>query len=76
MPAFTGRQFANDEVYRAGYAQEFLRHGDSSIQGVYHYVRMRFDSAWEQLKDLRATYPAGASGAAFGRSSKPVSVDV
>jgi hypothetical protein len=29
MPAFTGRQFAIDEVYRAGYAQEFLRHGDS-----------------------------------------------
>jgi hypothetical protein len=26
---------------------------------------MRSDSAWEQLKALRATYPAGASGAGF-----------
>jgi hypothetical protein len=76
MPAFTGRQFTNDEVYRAGYAQEFLRHGNSSIQGVYHYGRMRFDSAWAQLKDLRATYPAGASGADFGRPSEPASVAV
>lgn len=42
---FTGRQFTNDEVYRAGYAQEFLRHDRNSIQGIYHYVRMRSDSA-------------------------------
>jgi hypothetical protein len=74
IPAFTGRQFVNDEVYRAGYAQEFLRHGNSSIHGVYHYVRMRFDSAWAQLNDLRARYPAGASGADFGRPSEPMSV--
>jgi hypothetical protein len=65
---FTGRQFVNDEVYRAGYAQEFLRHGNSSIQGIYHYVRMRCDSAWAQLKTLRDRYPAGASGVDFSGS--------
>jgi hypothetical protein len=34
--AFTGRQFSNDEVYRAGYGQEFINHGTSNIQGIYH----------------------------------------
>jgi hypothetical protein len=62
---FTGRQFVNDVVNRSGYAQEFLRHDKSSIQGIYHYVRMRRDSAWAQLKALRDSYPAGASGADF-----------
>jgi hypothetical protein len=70
---FTGRQFTNDEVYRAGYTQEFLRHDRSSIQGIYHYVRMRSDSAWAQLKALRTAYPAGASGANFGQSREPAS---
>ena len=64
--AFTGRQFTNDEVYRGGFAQEYLRHGNSSIEGIYHFVRMRRDSARAQLQTLRATYPAGASGAHFG----------
>jgi hypothetical protein len=73
--AFTGRQFSNDEVYQAGYAQEFLKHGNSNIQGIYHYVRMRSDSAWEQLKTLRATYPAGASGVDFGELAEPVPAD-
>lgn len=66
-PAFTGRQFSNDEVYRASYAQQFLRHGVHSIHGIHHYVRMRYDSAWAQLKELRATYPTGASGVDFGQ---------
>ena len=70
---FTGRQFTNDEVYRSGYTQEFLRHDRSSIQGIYHYVRMRSDSAWAQLKALRTAYPAGASGANFGQSREPAS---
>jgi CotH kinase protein len=73
---FTGRQFTNDEVYRAGYAQEFLRHDRSSIQGIYHYVRMRSDSAWAQLKALQAAYPAGASGANFGSPPERVPADV
>jgi len=62
---FTGRQFVNDVVNRSGYAQEFLRHDKSSIQGIYHYVRMRRDSAWAQLKALRDSYLAGAGGADF-----------
>jgi hypothetical protein len=72
---FTGRQFSNDEVYQAGYGQEFLNHGNSNIQGIYHYVRMRSDSAWEQLKALRATYPAGASGVDFGQPAEPTPAD-
>ena len=33
--------------------------------GVYHYVRMRYDRARQQLAELRRDYPAGASGASF-----------
>ena len=73
---FTGRQFANDEVYRAGYAQELLRHGESAIQGIHHYVRMRSDSAWDQLKALRPRYPSGGSGIDFGRLAERVPADV
>ena len=62
---FTGRQFTNDEVFLAGYAQNELRHGNACVQGIYHYVKMRSDSALAQLQQLRHTYPAGASGATF-----------
>ncbi len=62
---FTGRQFTNDEVYLAGNKQNELRHGNAKIEGIYHYVRMRYDSAREQLATLRTTYPRGASGATF-----------
>ncbi|WP_433293474.1 CotH kinase family protein [Actinoplanes sp. CA-030573] len=63
---FTGRVFTNDEVYRAGHEQQELRHGNEFILGIYHYARMRCDSAHEQLTALRKTFPAGASGATFG----------
>ncbi|WP_433362116.1 CotH kinase family protein [Actinoplanes sp. CA-142083] len=62
---FTGRQFSNDEVYRAGHEQQELRHDKQFVLGVYHYARMRCDSAREQLSALRTRYPAGASGAHF-----------
>src|SRR4051812_21710651 len=71
-PPFTGRQFTNDEVYRAGYAQQELRHADEFALGIYHYVRMRHDSARAQLEGLRATYPAGASGAQFPGALEPL----
>jgi hypothetical protein len=64
----TGRQFTNDEVWRAGHEQNELRHGSAHIEGIVHYVRMRCDSAREQLASLRRTYPAGASGATFPRA--------
>lgn len=63
--AFTGRQFSNDEVYRTGCLQHELRRGDAKAEGICHYVRMRYDSARSQLAALRATHPAGASGATF-----------
>ncbi|MFI5890233.1 CotH kinase family protein [Actinoplanes sp. NPDC051513] len=62
---FTGRQFSNDEVYRAGHEQQELRHDKQFVLGVRHYARMRCDSAREQLTALRSRYPAGASGAHF-----------
>ncbi|MFF5290369.1 CotH kinase family protein [Paractinoplanes globisporus] len=62
---FTGRQFTNDEVWRAGHEQQELRHANEFVLGVYHYARMRCDRARSQLAALRAEYPAGASGALF-----------
>ena len=62
---FTGRQYTNDEVYRSGFEQFELRHGDTFVLGVHHYVRMRYDSARKQLDVLRRNDPAGSSGARF-----------
>jgi hypothetical protein len=69
---FTGRQFTNDEVYRSGVTQEELRHGDEFALGVHHYVRMRYDSAREQLDRLRRTDPSGSSGATFPTTPEPL----
>jgi hypothetical protein len=69
---FTGRQFTNDEVYRSGYVQQELRHANAFVLGIYHYVRMRYDSARAQLATLRATFPAGASGGQFPGTLEPV----
>jgi hypothetical protein len=71
-PPFTERQFTNDEVYRAGFEQSELRHGDATILGIYHYVRMRYDRARSRLAELRPTYPAGASGASFPAVEEPL----
>jgi hypothetical protein len=62
---FTGRQCVNDEVYRAGLAQQELRRPDTFVLGIHHYVRMRYDRAREQLDVLRRNDPAGSSGARF-----------
>ncbi len=72
---FTGRQFVNDEVYRAGCRQQELwRSG--RILGIDHYVRMRQDRAREELRDLRRRDPAGSSGAVFGVRDVPVAPPV
>ncbi|MGW0905658.1 CotH kinase family protein [Streptomyces sp. NPDC002853] len=62
---FTGRQFTNDEVYRAGFRQWELSRGSQFTYGIFHYTRMRYDHARQQLAELRKTYPNGASGATF-----------
>ena len=59
---FTGRQYSNDEVYQSGCRQRELRHGKKTIEGIVHYVRMRHDSAREQLKWLRRTMPRAVDG--------------
>jgi hypothetical protein len=62
---FTGRQFTNDEVYRAGCKQEQLRHGSATIDGILTYVRERYEGARRQLQELRTSMPNGASGTTF-----------
>ena len=54
---FTGRQFTNDEVYLSGCKQNELRHGQEKAEGIIHYVRMRRDSARQQLEQLRKATP-------------------
>ena len=65
---FTGRQFTNDEVYRSGCEQNELRHGQEQADGIVHYVRMRRDSARQQLEQLRKQTPAAPAAA---RASRP-----
>ena len=69
---FTGRQFSNDEVYRSGREQQELRLGDTKVEGIIHYVRMRHDRARAQLAELRRDHPPGASGATFSGKLEPL----
>jgi len=69
---FTGRQFSNDEVYRSGREQQELRRGDTKVEGIIHYVRMRHDRARAQLTELRRDHPPGASGATFSGKLEPL----
>jgi len=71
-PPFTGRQFTNDEVYQAGCQQNELRHGQQKIEGILHYVRMRRDSARQQLAQLRKQAPHPAGGPAFPAAAEPL----
>lgn len=68
---FTGRQFTNHQVYLHGLKQWEINGPDYKIEGIIHYVRMRYDSAREQLKTLRQRYPSGASGAQFSGILEP-----
>ena len=52
-------------MFRAGYAQNELRHGNALVPGIYHYVKMRCDSATAQAATAAPTLPAGASGVTF-----------
>ncbi len=69
---FTGRQFTNDEVYRNGFTQQELRHGEEFALGIHHYVRMRYDTARAQLTQARGADPSGSSGATFPTSPEPL----
>ncbi len=62
---FTGRQFTNDEVYWSGCKQNELKHGNEKAEGIVHYVRMRRDSARQQLRQLRQTTPRATERAVF-----------
>jgi len=62
---FTGRQFSNHQVYLNGLKQDELNGWNYKVEGIIHYVRMRYDSARKQLETLRKNYPSGASGETF-----------
>lgn len=65
--AHTGRQFSNHEVFLQAEAQNQLDRGNNTIEGIEHYVRMRHDSARDQLANLRKKRPKGSSGADFNK---------
>lgn len=69
---FTGRQFTNDEVYLSGCKQNELRHGREKAEGIIHYVRMRHDSARQQLEQLRKETPRAAGPASFPALTEPL----
>ena len=69
---FTGRQFTNDEVYLSGCKQNELRHSQEKAEGIIHYVRMRRDSARQQLGQLRKSTPRVTDGAAFPATMEPL----
>ena len=69
---FTGRQFTNDEVYLTGCKQNELRHGQEKAEGIVHYVRMRRDSARQQLEQLRKETPRATDSASFPSTMEPL----
>jgi hypothetical protein len=69
---FTGRQFTNDEVYWAASKQKEVQHDKARIVGILNYVRMRYDSARAQLKELRKTYPQGTGADEFPTTMEPL----
>lgn len=69
---FTGRQFTNDEVYLSGCKQNELRHGQEKAEGIIHYVRMRRDSARQQLEQARKTTPRATYEAGFPATMEPL----
>ena len=69
---FTGRQFTNDEVYLSGCRQNELRRGRDKAEGILHYVRMRHDSARQQLEQLRKATPRATSRADFPATIEPL----
>ena len=71
-PPFTGRQFTNDEVYLSGCKQNELRHSNEKIDGIVNYVRMRRDSARQQLDRLRKETPRGTDRASFPAMMEPL----
>src|ERR1035438_6275965 len=69
---FTGRQFTNDEVYLSGCKQNELRRGNAKAAGLVHYVRMRHDSARQQLEQLRKATPRATDTASFPAAKEPL----
>jgi hypothetical protein len=69
---FTGRQFTNDEVYLSGCQQNELWHDREKADGIIHYVRMRRDSAHQQLDRLRIQTPRADGQPGFPEAAEPL----
>jgi len=39
-----------------------LTGGNYNVEGIVHHVRLRYDTARAQLRELRKRFPSGASG--------------
>jgi hypothetical protein len=62
----------SDEVYLAGCKQNEIRHDKAKIDGIFNYVRMRYDCARKQPQGLRKTIPRGEGAAAFPTTMEPL----
>jgi hypothetical protein len=69
---FTGRRYSNHEVYWNAKRQCEIQDGPRKIEGVVHYVRMRYDSARKQLEELRKTFTRSAYDAQFPSTIEPL----
>ena len=52
-------------MYLTGCKQNELERGQQKTEGIIHYVRMRHDSARQQLKQLRKETPRASNGESF-----------
>jgi hypothetical protein len=68
----TGRRFTNDQVFWNGFRHEELSAFGFHTFGIQHFVRMRHDSARQQLVEWRAIHPKGSSGASFPAKPSPL----
>ena len=69
---FTGRRYSNHEVYWNSGRQCEVQHGSRKAEGIVHYVRMRHDSAREQIAQLRKTFPRSARNGDFPSTMEPL----
>jgi hypothetical protein len=68
----TGRQFTNDEVFRAVVQSQTITHGMAHIPGVTDYLQRRVANAREQLEAWRMRFPKGSSGVTFPVTLEPL----
>jgi hypothetical protein len=69
---FTGRRYTNHEIYLNSYRQYEIHDIPRKIEGIVHYVRMRHDSAREQIEQFRKDLPRSACIGDFPSTVEPL----